>query len=229
MSGTTIAIATFTGFILGLTVSCLQLHRMGADLSRARWLAEHDPLTRLPNRTLAQRVYQQEMTAGNQCVVVLLDLDEFKAVNDTWGHEAGDVQLSTVARRLNEACKSIGATAGRLAGDEFLLLLPCCDRVTVDRWMGRTLAQVSVPMVMRSDPCDAICKPSASAGIALPEPGSTWSDQLRRADIALYQAKTSRGRHVFYAPEMRPSASNGGQLRELAAAKPLSFPVGDLS
>ncbi|MEY9864192.1 diguanylate cyclase (GGDEF)-like protein [Catenulispora sp. GAS73] len=218
MSGTTIAVAVFAGFVLGLALSCLRLHRMGAELDGARWLAEHDPLTRLPNRTLAQCIYQQEMAARGQCGVVLLDLDEFKAVNDTWGHEAGDVQLSTVAQRLNEACKPIGATAARLAGDEFLLLLPACDRVTIDLWMSRTLAQLSAPTVLRSDQRDAISRPRASAGIALPEPDSTWSDQLRRADIALYQAKASLGAYVFYAPEMRPSASNGGRLRELATS-----------
>lgn len=208
-----LAVAALGGFLFSSVHSGLESRRMRVALDRIRWVAEHDSLTALPNRILAERHYQLEEAAGRRCVVVLLDLDEFKSVNDTWGHEIGDAHLSTVAERLAEACEPIGAMASRLAGDEFLLLLPDSDRGTVDNLVRAILAHLSRQVTLAVGGFIATAgTPSASAGIALPAVGSTWADQLRCADIALYRAKAHRGQHVFYAPGM---AFEGVRLREL--------------
>lgn len=208
-----VAVGALAGFLLGSARRGLESRRMRVALDRTRWTAEHDSLTALPNRVLAERLYLFERAAGRMCVVVLLDLDGFKAVNDTWGHAIGDAHLSAVAGRLVEACEPIGAMACRLAGDEFLLLLPDGDRRTVDHLVRVILARLSRPVAFRDGGLVVSAgTPSASAGIALPVAGDTWADQLRCADIALYRAKAHRGRHVFYSPGM---AFEGVRLREL--------------
>jgi len=205
------------GFLLGSVSAWHPVRRMREELSRFRHLAEHDPLTGLPNRGAAQRHFRLHRASGRACAAVLVDLDGFKAVNDTWGHHAGDAHLSAVADRLAAGCRPIGGFAARLAGDEFLLLLPRTDSDTVLRQVTTLLDRLGAPVALRIDDTATIsCRPGASAGIALAEPDTTWADLLRRADIALYQAKTRRGRATLYTPGMfqpAPETPTSGTAR----------------
>jgi diguanylate cyclase (GGDEF)-like protein len=218
------ALAGPAGFFLGCLAVWPHILRMRTEAAGARWLAEHDPLTGLPNRSGAQRHHRLQVAAGRAPVAVLLDLDEFKAVNDTWGHQAGDAQLVAVADRLTAACTPIGAFASRLAGDEFLLLLPHTDPHTAVEHVTAVLARLSAPMTLPAhDTTTITAAPSASAGVALPEPETAWADLLRHADIALYHAKTLPGRAVLYTPEMRRppprTTDRGPRLREANASR----------
>jgi diguanylate cyclase (GGDEF)-like protein len=210
------------GFLLGSVAAWPPVRRLRTEVARARHLAEHDPLTELPNRCGAQRHFRVQAAARRSCAAVLLDLDDFKAVNDSWGHHVGDAHLTAVADRLAAGCQPIGAFAARLAGDEFLLLLPPADPETVLRQVTAVLDRVGAPLVLPFDDTTAITStPRASAGVALPEPDITWADLLRRADIALYQAKTQRGRAVLYTHDMYQPVSADAhpepRLREQAS------------
>jgi len=194
-------------FLVGSISAWSPVRRMRNDLARIRHLAEHDPLTGLPNRGAAQRHFRQLVDTKRACAAVLIDLDGFKEINDTWGHHAGDAHLSAVADRLAAGCRPIGGYAARLAGDEFLLLLPPADSATVLRQVATLLARVGAPLTVPVDDVTTIiCTPGASAGIALAEADTIWAELLRRADIALYQAKTRRGRATLYTPGMAQPA-----------------------
>lgn len=201
--------AGIAGFVLGSVSAWPRIRLLRTEVVRARHLAEHDPLTELPNRCGAQRHFRSQAAAGRACAAVLLDLDGFKAVNDNWGHHVGDAHLTAVADRLAAGCRQIGALAARLAGDEFLLLVPPADPDTVLRQVTALLARVEAPLVLPFDDTTAITStPRASAGVALPESDTTWAELLRCADIALYQAKTQRGHAVLYTHGMSQPVSD---------------------
>ena len=167
--------------------------------SRIRHLARHDALTGLPNRLyfreemakLEQRILRSEIVA-----VLCVDLDRFKAVNDTLGHAVGDAVLIEVAARLNAACRETDMVA-RLGGDEFAVLVcdlqgPADASVVADR-IVRTLAE---PFVVEGRQAMI----GASVGIAVAPTDGTESDTLlKNADLALYRAKSEgRGAYHFF-------------------------------
>lgn len=198
------AVAAAAGFLLATVRTRPRLRRVHAELTVTRRLAEQDPLTGLPNRSGLERHHRQLTAAGTPPAAVLLDLDDFKQVNDTWGHGAGDAQLAVVADHLATVCARIGATAGRLAGDEFLILLPDATADDALSAVKACFARLSTPAVLPvGDGTKVTVISSASVGVSMPEPESTWSDLLRRADIALYHAKLERGRAVLHTPGMR--------------------------
>jgi diguanylate cyclase (GGDEF)-like protein len=197
--------------------------RQVTDLKeQLRHQALHDPLTGLPNRTLfLDRVRHAVDTAGRSGVwpaVVYLDLDGFKPVNDTFGHEAGDVLLRTVADRLR-GCLRPADTAARLGGDEFVVLLNGpIDRFGVDRVIERIRAQLDVPVLLGEGVVTTV---GASIGVAIGDVEIPDADTLvRYADIAMYKAKRSVGNdYVIYEPGLGDSASTGKDTTaELAAA-----------
>ncbi|MFL6110480.1 MAG: diguanylate cyclase domain-containing protein [Catenulispora sp.] len=213
------------GCLLGRACARFRCRRLRTDLATAQRLAEHDPLTGLLNRAGAERHYETQTAAGRVLTAVLIDLDGFKAVNDTWGHHIGDAELVAVAERLAAACVPLGAVATRLAGDEFLLLIPDADPDAVHEVQAAVkavLTRLSAPITLVAvDALQVSITPSASAGIALPEADGTWAVLLRCADIALYQAKTVSGRAVLYTPGMQqPSRRDvrGTRLRDTALA-----------
>ncbi|GAB1258791.1 hypothetical protein NBRC116494_32930 [Aurantivibrio plasticivorans] len=159
--------------------------------------AHYDSLTKLPNRFLAMdRLSQQLKNAArtqSSTAVVFLDLDDFKKINDTLGHETGDALLIATANRL-KACVRSQDTIARLGGDEFILVTASVDS-------SQSLTHITETLL------NAFDKPfyihdreiiiSASAGISTyPDDGNTPSDLLRKADAAMYSAK-SKGRNAF--------------------------------
>ena len=162
---------------------------------RKRWeqvlrhQALHDPLTELPNRTLLHDRLQQAIAAagrqGESVSLLLLDLDRFKEVNDTLGHQAGDRLLQHVAQRLQTAVRG-SDTVARLGGDEFAILLPGADSVAASRAAAKLLSALEQPVVLDGRELPV----GSSIGIAaFPEHGADADTLLRRADIAMYAAK----------------------------------------
>ncbi|HUA74039.1 MAG TPA: EAL domain-containing protein [Solirubrobacteraceae bacterium] len=160
-----------------------------------RYQALHDPLTDLPNRVLfLDRLGHSLTRPGAQVAVALLDIDNFKLVNDSLGHSAGDELLRKVAPRLTAALRP-GDTIGRLGGDEFVVLLEQVpDEAAAARVAERIVAAFEVPFELATGEHFA----KASLGIALAggEQGIEPAALIRDADAAMYQAK-ARGRARF--------------------------------
>jgi diguanylate cyclase (GGDEF)-like protein len=154
--------------------------------------ANHDALTGLPNRAALHRLLAEtiESGAGAGAAVLHVDLDDFKAVNDTYGHTAGDELLVEVARRLRDVAGADGCAA-RIGGDEFVLLLPAVrDADAAERTAARLLAALDAPVAVGETSVSV----HASVGIAETAPGLTAGDVVRCADIAMYTAKGA-GKH----------------------------------
>jgi diguanylate cyclase (GGDEF)-like protein len=197
--------------------------RQVTDLKeQLRHQALHDPLTGLPNRTLfLDRVRHAVDTAGRSRAwpaVLYLDLDGFKPVNDTFGHEAGDVLLRTVADRLR-GCLRPADTAARLGGDEFVVLLNGpIDRFGVARVVDRIRAQLDVPVLLGEGVVTTV---GASIGVALGDVDTPDADTLvRYADIAMYAAKRSLGSDfLVYEPGLgNTTSTRKDSASELAQA-----------
>lgn len=160
-------------------------------------LAHYDILTQLPNRVLAADRLNQAMEAarsrGQLLAVCSLDVDDFKAVNQSLSHDAGDRLLIEVAKRLKRRLR-YGDTAARIGGDEFVLLLSGVDNVNhAQRAAARILADLSQPMVVNG----TAIKVSASIGMTLfPHDDSDPDTLIRHADQAMYLAKQSGGNRV---------------------------------
>jgi diguanylate cyclase (GGDEF)-like protein/PAS domain S-box-containing protein len=176
--------------------------RKGAEVQLAH-RAMHDSLTDLPNRHLLMdrlNVALESAQRSSKTVALLyIDLDRFKDINDSLGHEAGDLLLKEVSRRLADAVRSPD-TAARLAGDEFVVVCPeIVDQAHAEGIAGRLLEALDRPVTIG---CHQV-SPVASIGIALTQGDRTSPDEmLRWADQALYRAKAT-GRHRFttYSPD----------------------------
>ncbi len=147
--------------------------------------ANQDPLTGLLNRASLHRLLDQRLADGTPTMVAYLDLDGFKAVNDTWGHERGDQLLVAVARGLADVCADDDEIA-RLGGDEFVVVT---DPRHSYEALGNSLRD-AVAVATRQDQQRVTC----SIGLAVTQPGDTCHDVLRRADHAMYTAKSRRRR-----------------------------------
>ncbi len=177
--------------------------------------AFHDPLTGLPNRQLFhERVGQALERAPSrpeQVAVLFIDLDNFKTVNDTFGHARGDEVIVAAAHRLR-ACMPFGEMTARLGGDEFAILLDGVTAPQVTELAERVLA------ALNGRPLDCAghnVTIGASIGIALAGPGETTETLLRNADLAMYQAKVhGRGRHALYEPGMHLAVASRFRLEE---------------
>jgi diguanylate cyclase (GGDEF)-like protein len=179
--------------------------------------ATHDGLTQLPNRVLFNKRLQAALTGpGDHPVsVALIDLDDFKEVNDTLGHEVGDLLLIAVAQRL-AACVRQEDTVARLGGDEFVVVLDNADPAAADLAAHRMIEALRAPV-----PADGHELPiRASIGIADGRTGAEASMLLRQADIAMYAAKNIVGTaHLHYDPSMTAAGADHAQLgAELRAA-----------
>ena len=162
----------------------------------------HDALTGLPNRVLLRdRLGQAALGAqrnGTAMALLLIDLDRFKDVNDTFGHRYGDLLLQQVARRLQGVLRP-SETVARLGGDEFAALLPIvADVADATQTAHELLTALDQPVVVEGHSFDV----GASIGVALcPDHGRDEQTLLRRADIAMYVAKHNRGGYAVYDAE----------------------------
>jgi diguanylate cyclase (GGDEF)-like protein/PAS domain S-box-containing protein len=179
---------------------------------RIRYLARYDALTKIPNRMQFHHVLQQtiarSMRSGQVVAALYLDMDRFKEVNDTFGHEAGDRVLEVLAERLTRAVPK-DTVVGRLAGDEFALFvegLPADadNRGPIAQLARGILVEVSRPFQLTQHEVFL----TASVGIAFcPRDAENVIDLLRNADAAMYYSKQNGGNtFAFYSPEMNAAA-----------------------
>ena len=185
-------------------------------------LAFYDQLTGLPNRTLLIDRLNQAMSNSVRSeaygAIIFIDLDNFKMVNDTLGHEMGDLLLKQVAERL-VSCVRDGDTVCRLGGDEFILMLSgihtseAIAASLVDGIGEKLLATMNKPFQLKNTPC--LCTPSM--GVTLFKGHDTTVDVLlKQADIAMYKSKSSGRNSIhFFDPEMEVAMM---QKAEMAAA-----------
>ncbi|HTA65757.1 MAG TPA: EAL domain-containing protein [Xanthomonadaceae bacterium] len=208
-------ILVLAGTTLGLAAVLADRSRMASMLAQANRelheLAFNDPLTGLPNRlTLLDRLQQAERSSrrdNKRAAILFLDLDRFKRINDSLGHQAGDVLLRTTADRLRSAVREVD-TVCRLGGDEFVVLLSGIDAATDAAIVADKIIQC-LRAPMRLGQLDLAV--TTSIGIALvPDDGTDSGELIRHADLAMYRAK-QRGRNnfLFYAEEMNQDAVAG--------------------
>lgn len=204
---------------LGTVQDISELRRYQRQLQK---LAFYDALTELPNRALFNdRIMQALRNAGRHqhlTGLLLLDLDNFKTINDAFGHGIGDQLLCQVARRLQQSSGACG-TVARLGGDEFAIVLPELARASDLEQLGEKLLDaLSAPYWLNGQELFI----SASIGIAhYPQDGDNVADLLQFADLAMYQAKAlGRNNFQFYAPAMLSRASE-----RLALAADLRYAV----
>ena len=174
-----------------------------------KYQAYYDLLTKLPNKILLNDrltfALAHAHRGGNVMSVIFLDLDRFKKINDTLGHDVGDQVLKTIAERL-EACMREGETVARFGGDEFIILLPEVSRVSeVTRLAQDILDLFKQPLILSGIELYV----TASMGIALyPNDGEQSEILLKNADAALNRAKEQgRNNFQFYTPLMNAKAS----------------------
>jgi len=202
--------------------------QVAANLDSVHRLAMFDPVTALPNRTHFRRSAERqlaEMPIGQIAALLFIDLDRFKAVNDTMGHATGDMLLGMVANRLRAVADSVSIgevtdkpLIGRLAGDEFTMFFPRLDDAREASRIGRG---VLYALTEAFDIAGAEIEIGASIGIAIrPDHGTTLHDLMRAADAAMYHAKaTGRGRAENFSEELAAELADRAQLEvDLRAA-----------
>lgn len=188
--------------------------RVRVSQQQIEHLARHDPLTGLPNRLLARDRFEQSLELSirskSKVALLFLDLDNFKTINDSLGHPAGDELLCQVADRLQTVVRS-GDTVCRQGGDEFLLSLgDIKDRDAAASAAVKVLESLSLPFTVSGHQVLMSC----SLGIALaPDDGADFDTLLKKADMAMYKAKDA-GRNAWrcYDEEMNSSVNQHLQL-----------------
>ena len=180
-----------SGALTHFVCASLDISERKANEERIRWLAHHDALTGLPNRSLCIERLREAMTAaqasGEKVAVLFIDLDHFKTINDSLGHHVGDGLLRSVAQRLVDGVRS-GDTVSRLGGDEFVVVL---RDVGSSAEVLETVEQRLVPAIRRPHVVGASeLQVSCSVGVALyPDDAGDLDELMRHADVAMYEAK----------------------------------------
>ncbi|WP_027533480.1 EAL domain-containing protein [Bradyrhizobium sp. WSM3983] len=186
--------------------------RIRAD-ERIAHMAHYDALTDLPNRVLMRGHLERrvaELSQGKPFAILYIDVDEFKGVNDSLGHEVGDELLRQVANRLR-ACVSGNDLVARLGGDEFAIVKAgTCDQAELATLAEQILTSLRLPVDCKGQDITT----DASIGIAIaPDHGDNLDDLLKRADLAMYAAKTEgRGTFRIFVPEYDAKARLRRQL-----------------
>ncbi|HEX8477207.1 MAG TPA: diguanylate cyclase, partial [Telluria sp.] len=198
------AIREHAGAVNSFVAVLTDITERKASEERTRHQAEHDALTGLPNRVLfidrLQQALAKERRQHGRFALMFLDLDNFKAINDTHGHHAGDAVLQQVALRLTHCVRAVD-TVSRLGGDEFVVLLADAGGVDQAAHVARSIMRaLGLPMHAVGQELNL----TASVGIAIcPGDGTDVDSLLRHADAAMYHAKQNgRGAFHFFSPAM---------------------------
>lgn len=194
---------------------------VGSDVTEARessekiaWLARYDTLTGLPNRLMLMEALAEAMRYAEKwrthCAFLMIDLDRFKAINDSLGHQIGDKLLARVSERLKSIVTD-NETCGRLGGDEFAIVIrDASDRSYVDKVARMVIEQLSQPYNVEHHTLYV----GSSVGSAFgPRDGFTVEELMRNADLALYRAKDEGGGvHCVFQPALHAEAEERRQL-----------------
>ena len=202
------------GKIQNYVANFTDIHANHEAADRLAYLAYHDPLTNLPNRLAfesqlgqALRICERE---NHQLALMLIDLDNFKNINDTLGHHVGDELLQKVALRLSECVRSSDLVA-RLGGDEFVVVLP---EIESPLTAARVASKIQSNLADSYRISDHVLYATPSIGISLyPFDGNDPGTMLRNADTAMYHAKSAgRNNHQFYTARMNEAAGERLQM-----------------
>lgn len=217
---TLLVIATAAvAFVGGRLTAWPTVRRLQVIRADAAWWLGHDPLTGMFNRV---GLYGAHLLAAQYepqpIVILLLDLDDFKAVNDTHGHDVGDHLLVKIGERISEAADLFGGIAARLSGDEFAATLPIRDH-DLARIADLFATTISQPVELTLDATTLVLNVTASVGMAVAESTDPLDEvALRHADVAMYHAKYHGGnRYAIYEPGMTMPTSTprrGPRLRD---------------
>lgn len=191
-----------------------QIVQVTASKKQLAYLSQHDALTGLPNRSMGREHIQQAIVYatrhGSRVALLFVDLDNFKAINDSLGHAAGDEFLKQVASRLSSAVRK-SDIVDRHGGDEFVIgLTDIGDAEDVSHAVNKLMGSLSDPILLG----DTQVSTSCSIGIAMfPDDGRDYESLLRQADIAMYQAKESgRNAYRFFDQTMHTNIQNNVML-----------------
>jgi diguanylate cyclase (GGDEF)-like protein/PAS domain S-box-containing protein len=178
--------------------------------SRLNYMAFHDSLTALPNRSLFyDRIYHglaRSRRSNSKIALILLDIDHFKSINDSLGHDSGDLLLKAFAGRLSECVRDMD-TVARLGGDEFVVVLECVQNVEdVALVANKLLASLARPIEIGGQNIST----TVSMGVSLfPDDGVDTDELLKNADVAMYKAKEAgKNNYQFYTKGMNATAVN---------------------
>lgn len=181
-----------------------------AAKEQINFLAFHDALTGLPNRTLVQDRMEQAIARAERehkkVALLFLDLDNFKAINDSLGHTVGDGLLKAIAKRLSRCLRDTD-TISRQGGDEFIIILPeLAETETIASALNKVMDNVLEPFSIDGNELST----TASIGIAIyPDDGRDFDNLLKNADIAMYQAKDAgRNSYRFFDQKMHADAQS---------------------
>ena len=176
---------------------------------RIQYLATHDALTGLPNRLMFGQLINHAIQAARhyqrQLAVFFIDLDRFKAINDSLGHEAGDQLLQEIAKRFKKSLRAVDIV-GRLGGDEFIMLIEEMDELSqIENVAHKILSTAIQPIVLLGEEC----RVTASIGISIyPRDGEDEQALMKNADMAMYVAKEEgKNNYQFYSKDIQ-SKSN---------------------
>lgn len=216
-------VVAVSGVLLLLLLGLARAFREVADKSdQLRRQALYDGLTGLPNRTLVldrvDHALARARRTGDSVTVLFVDLDDFKAINDTYGHAAGDLLLGGVGARLKSVLRD-SDTLGRLGGDEFVIVIEgAATQIHPEATAQRVLDCLVEPFDLPGYP-DVALRVRASIGIAGGR-SQRPSDLLRDADVALYEAKADgKGRYAVFSPQMQEAVRDRVELEnDLRAA-----------
>ncbi len=199
--------------LLGQTFhNAFRAQAMAAELQR---LALHDDLTGLANRKLLRDRLSQTIAryrrSGIRAAVMLIDIDDFKLVNDSFGHSMGDEFLRAIAARLRNIVRDVD-TVARLGGDEFVVVVEIADAEAIEPMVARLVESLRVPVMLGGE----AVVPAASIGIAMfPDDGGDAELLLRRADSAMYDAKAEgKNRSRMFSHESSADSRDALRLRQ---------------
>lgn len=220
---------TLLAVLLGLLF--VRITRTMTALAEARaeshWRATHDPLTGLLNRAAlfdeVERRLRRDAATGASTVVLFFDCDDFKRVNDTWGHLAGDMLLVDLAGRLPR-CLGPDERCSRNGGDEFVVVASVTDEAQAHDLGRRVRSVFDAPLRVRTDRVHPMT-PSIGIALASPSEGCTTEELLGRADAAMYAGKQQgKARTVFFGEDLagltRTRAAIGDRLGQVIAEGP---------
>jgi diguanylate cyclase (GGDEF)-like protein len=190
--------------ILGTALSLRILQQRKRADDRVHHIAFHDDLTSLPNRLMLNQRLDEALSrhrrAGSPLAILFMDLDRFKVINDSLGHEVGDVLLREVADRLRAQSRE-GDTIARMGGDEFIVLIENPENLMdISACARRLIEQLSAPYLLGKKGCHV----TLSIGISVfPSDGTDSQALLKAADVAMYRAKElGRNNYQYYLPSM---------------------------
>lgn len=179
------------GEIVGLLGITREINDLKATESQLQWLATHDPLTSLANRYLLSDRVQQAINRAKRnkelFAILFIDLDGFKFINDTKGHDAGDKYLISVANVLTDNVRATD-TVARIGGDEFIILLDELEQKEIAAQIAKKLTKL---ICQKTDPDENLV--TASIGISIfPHDGLDFDSLLRAADLSMFEVKKTK-------------------------------------